>query len=105
MVIIPPEICLDLKSDPNDTFGELTICVASYLASTSEAVKTINQAAQQLGPRLPVVNDTIQATTPLATEITARFNAWQLLLRRLAALVKVADAVAEARFIPNCVSP
>jgi hypothetical protein len=99
---IPAEIYLDLKSDANDKSGELTICVASSIVSTGDVVQNTNQAAQQLGPRLAVVNDDIQATAPLATEITAHVDAWQPLLSRLGALVKVADTVAKARFTPNC---
>jgi hypothetical protein len=71
------------------------------LVSTGDAVQNASQAAEQLGPGLPAVNDAIQAIAPLATEITAQFDAWQPLLSRLGALVKVADTVAEARFILN----
>jgi hypothetical protein len=154
MIFIPADIRLVLKDDTNDKFGELTICVASSLVSSGEAVQNVgqaveqlgpglpavnalvptceavqntsqaeqpgpglptvntlvstreavqnaSQAAEQLGPGLPAVNDAIQAISPLATEIAAQFNAWQPLLNRLGALVKVADAVAEARFILN----
>jgi hypothetical protein len=153
MVFIPADIRLVLKDDADHKFGELTICVASSLVSSGEAVQNVgqaveqsgpglpavnalvptreavqntsqaaeqlgpeeptvntfvstrgavqnaSQAAEQLGPGLPAVNDAIQAIAPLATEIVAQFNAWQPLLSRLGALVKVADAVAEARFI------
>jgi hypothetical protein len=71
------------------------------LVSTVEAVQNAGQAAEQLGPGLPAVNDAIQAIAPLATEIADQFGAWQPLLGRLGALVKVADAVAEVRFILN----
>jgi hypothetical protein len=74
---------------------------ANVLVSTVEAVQNASQAAKQLGPGLPAVNDAIQAIAPLATEITAQFDAWQPLLSCLGALVKVVDAVAEAHFILN----
>jgi hypothetical protein len=151
--IIPADIQLVLKDDVKDKFRELTICVASSLIASGEAVQNVGQAVEQLGPglsavntlmptheavqntsqaaeplgpRLPTVNvlvstcetvqnasqaaeqlgpgvlavnDTIQAISPLATEIAAQFNAWQPLLSRLGTLVKVADEVAEAHFI------
>jgi hypothetical protein len=95
------EISIDLNGGANNKFGELKIWVASSLASTREAVQDVNQAAEHLDSGLGIVNEAIQATTPLATEITAQFNAWQPLLSRLGALVKVADMLAEVRFIPN----
>jgi hypothetical protein len=101
-IFILTELCLVLKN-ANDKFGELTIFVAS--SSTGEAVQNANQAAEQLGPGLVVVNDAIQAITPLATEITAQVNAWKPLLSRLDALLKVANTVAKACFIPNYLSP
>jgi hypothetical protein len=87
-----------LKDDANDKFRELTICVALSLASTAEAVQNTPLAVKQLGPGLAVVNDAVQAVSPLATEITAQFNAWQPLLNRLTTLVKVADLLAEVCF-------
>jgi hypothetical protein len=103
-IFISAEICLDLKGGANK-LGELTICVASSLASASDAVESANRAAPQLGPGPAVVSDAVQATAPLTAEITAQFNAWQPLLSRLGALVKVADTVAEARFILKYLSP
>jgi hypothetical protein len=103
---IRAEIRLDLKSDADDKFGDLTICVTTSFASAREAVQNANQVAEQLGTGLAVANDVIQAAAaPLASEITAQFNAWQPLLSRLAALVKVADTVAEACFILNYLFP
>jgi hypothetical protein len=96
---------LDLISDANDKFGELTISVASALTSTTEAVESANRDAQELGPGLAKVNDVIQAATPLATAIIDQSNAWQPLLSRLGVLMKVADAVAEARSILNHLCP
>jgi hypothetical protein len=101
----PADLSLDLKDGANNKSGELKIYFTSSLASTREAVQKANQATEHLGPALAVVNDAIQATTPLATAITAQSNAWQLLLSRLDALVKVADILAEARFIPRPESP
>jgi hypothetical protein len=104
-VSVPADISLDLKSDVNDKVGELTVRVTSSLASTSEAVKNATQTVQPLDPGRDVVNDPIQAITPLATAITDWASDWKPLLDRLAALVKVADAVAKARYILNCLSP
>jgi hypothetical protein len=94
---MPTEIRLDLKGGTNHKFGDLTICVASSLVSTREAI----QAVGDLSSGLAVVNDTCQVATPLVTEITAQLNAWHPLLSRLDALVKVTDMLAEARFILN----
>jgi hypothetical protein len=94
----PADLSLDLKDGANNKSGELKICIASSLAST---LQKASQAAEHLGPALAVVSDAIQATTPLATAITAQSNAWQPLLTRLEALVKVADILAEARFVPH----
>jgi hypothetical protein len=102
--LYPVDLSLDLKDGANKS-GEVKICIASSLASTREAVQKASEAAEHLGPGLAVVNDAIQATTPLATAITAQSNAWQPLLTRLEALVKVADILAEARFIPHPESP
>jgi hypothetical protein len=102
---IPAEICLELKGGRNNKFGELIICVVSSLTPTNDAAQNASQAAQQLHSGLAVVNDAIQATAPLATEITAQFNAWQPLLSRLAALVEIANTVAEVRFILNYLCP
>jgi hypothetical protein len=101
-VFIPAEIRFDLKDNANDKVGDLTICVASSLTSPSDAVESANRAAQQLGSGLTRVNDASQGIATLATEITP---AWQSLLNRLEALVKIADTVAEVRFIPNYLCP
>jgi hypothetical protein len=103
--LYPADISLDLKDGANNKFGELKICITSSLASTQEAVQRASQAAEHLVPGLAVVNGAIQGTIPLATDITAQSNAWQPLLSRLDALVKVADVLAEACFIPNHLSP
>jgi hypothetical protein len=105
LVFIPAAMRLDLKDGTNQKVGELTIVVGSSLASTGDAVEHANQAAEQLGPDLAVLNNPIQAAAPLTAEITTQSNAWQPLLSRLGALVKVADTVAEARFILNCLGP
>jgi hypothetical protein len=103
--LYPADLSLDLKDETNNKCGELKIRIASSLASTRDAVQKASQAAEHLDPGLAVVNDTIQATTPLAIAMTAQSNAWQPLLSRLEALVKVADILAEARFIPHPESP
>ncbi|KAF9508877.1 hypothetical protein BS47DRAFT_1397417 [Hydnum rufescens UP504] len=74
------EIRLDLQGAANDKVGELTICMASSLPPPSDAVGSTNLAVQQLGPGLAMINNTIQAATPLATEVMAQFNAWRPLL-------------------------
>jgi hypothetical protein len=105
-VFIRAEMCLDLKSDADNKFGDLTICVTTSFTSAREAVQNANKAAEQLGTGLAMANNIIQAAaTPLAPEITAQFNAWQPLLSCLAAVVKVADTVAKACFIPNYLFP
>jgi hypothetical protein len=97
-VFMAAELHLDLEGDTNGKFGELTLSMASSLASTAEVVENANLAAGQLGPGLAVVENAIQATAPLVTEVTAQFDAWQPLLSRLRALVEVGDMLAEARF-------
>jgi hypothetical protein len=103
--LYPADLSLDLKDGANNKSGELKICVACSLGSTREAVQKASEAVEHLRPPLAAVNDANQATTPLATAITAQSNAWQPLLSRLDALVKVADVLAEARFIPHPESP
>jgi hypothetical protein len=98
MVFIPAEIRLDLKDDANDKVGALTICVTSSLAGPTGAIESASRASQKLGPGLTRVNDANQGIATLATEITP---AWQSLLNRLEALVKIADIVAEVCFILN----
>jgi hypothetical protein len=46
MVFIPAEIRLDLKDDANDKVGDLTICVASSLASPIDAIESANRTNQ-----------------------------------------------------------
>jgi hypothetical protein len=95
MVFIPAEMCLDLKDGANKKVGDLTILLASSLSPTRYAVENVNQAAEQLGPGLAVVNSLVQAAVPLAAQITTEFNVWQLLLNCVRALVKVVDIVAK----------
>jgi hypothetical protein len=101
----PADLSLHLKDGTNNKSRKLKICITSSLTSTREAVQKVSQAAEHLGPGLAIVNDAIQATTPLATAIMAQSNAWQPLLSRLEALVKVADILAEACFILNHLCP
>jgi ABC-type transporter Mla subunit MlaD len=102
---IPAEIRLDLEDAAKDKVGELTMYIASSAVSISDAIENANQAAAHLGPGPAIVNNTIQATAPLATEIAAQHDAWQPLLSRLEALMRIADAVAEVRFILNHLCP
>jgi hypothetical protein len=103
-VFIQAEISLDLKNDANDKFGELAICVAFSRASPINVIQSADRATQELESALTRAHDvnTNQATAALAAQMTL---AWQSLLSRLEALVKIADIVAEVRFIPNSLCP